>query len=210
MSVSIKSMKAGPNHPDLRIRRTHKLLWEALMAELSERRFEQITIKEICERAMVHRTTFYQHFERKEDLLEEGMRTMYALLLAEVDAPPGAFSPDQPPPYFTHLFVHVAEHRQFYTLMLCGQRGGTSQRLLQAYLAEQTEAKIRAFNASSSSNRDPAVPPALYAQFFAGAVISTLAWWLEQDLPYPPEQMAHYLLTCQEPTAAGQCFITGR
>ena len=65
-------------------------------------------------------------------------------------------------------------HRQFYTLMLCGQRGGTFQQLLQGYLAEETESKICAFNALSSSNRDPAVPPALYAQFFAGAVISTL------------------------------------
>ena len=31
---------------DLRVRRTHKLLWEALMAELSLRSFEEITVKD--------------------------------------------------------------------------------------------------------------------------------------------------------------------
>ncbi len=63
-------MKTSGDRADLRVRRTHKLLWEALMAELSERAFEEITVKEICERAMVHRTTFYKHYEDKYRVCE--------------------------------------------------------------------------------------------------------------------------------------------
>ena len=86
-------MKTSFEQADLRVRRTHKLLWEALMAELSERAFEEITVKDICERAMVHRTTFYKHYEDKYALLEQGMRQMYDALVAEVvHAPPSAFS----------------------------------------------------------------------------------------------------------------------
>lgn len=176
------------------------------MAELSERAFEQITIKQICERAMVHRTTFYQHYEDKEALLEQGIRGMYALLIAEVTAPPGTFSREEPPPYFLHLFTHVAQHHHFYRAMLCGGRGGAFQKLLKEYLAEQTETKIRAFTPSTG---DPAVPPAMYAQFFTGAVIGTLAWWLEQGMPYAPQHMAHYLLSCQVPAGVGWCLVTG-
>ncbi len=66
-------MKILERQEDLRVRRTHKFLWEALMAELSERAFEEITVKDICERAMVHRT-FYKHYEDKYALLEQGMR----------------------------------------------------------------------------------------------------------------------------------------
>ena len=40
-------MKTSFAQADLRVRRTHKLLWEALMAELSERTFEEITVKDI-------------------------------------------------------------------------------------------------------------------------------------------------------------------
>jgi hypothetical protein len=32
-------------------------------------------------------------------------------------------------------------------------------------------------------------------QFFAGAVLSLLAWWLENDMPLSPHSMAQYLLS---------------
>jgi AcrR family transcriptional regulator len=93
-------MKTSEVQADLRVRRTHKLLWEALMALMAERAFEEITVKEICDQAMVHRTTFYKHYEDKYALLEQGMRQMYDALVAEVTMPPSAFSVDQPPPNF--------------------------------------------------------------------------------------------------------------
>src|SRR5258708_30075676 len=137
------SMKSREEPADLRVRRTHKLLWEALMAELSERAFEEITVKDICDRAMVHRTTFYKHYEDKYALLSQGMRQMYdALLLAEEHLPPGAFSPSDPPPYFIRLFTHVAEHRQFYKLMLCGEGVGRFQKLIREYIAEQVKTRM--------------------------------------------------------------------
>src|SRR5947209_19265601 len=98
-------MKTSLEHPDLRVRRTHKLLWEALMAELSERAFEGITVKDICARAMVHRTTFYAHYEDKYDLLEQGMRQMVEALVAHDEhLPPSAYSVEHPPAYFMRLF----------------------------------------------------------------------------------------------------------
>jgi hypothetical protein len=38
-------MKSSFEPADLRVRRTHKLLWEALMALMAERAFEEITVK---------------------------------------------------------------------------------------------------------------------------------------------------------------------
>jgi AcrR family transcriptional regulator len=185
-------MKTDTEQTDLRVRRTHKLLWEALMAELSEHAFEEITVKDICERAMVHRTTFYKHYEDKYALLSQGMRQMYdTLLLAEGHMPPSAFSLDDPPPYFVRLFAHVAEHQQFYKLMLCGEGNGRFQKLIKDYVAAQVKTKIKPF---APVDQKSAVPLAIHIQFVAGAVISTLAWWLEHDMPYSPQQMARYLL----------------
>jgi AcrR family transcriptional regulator len=106
-------MKSAGEPADLRVRRTHKLLWEALMAELSEHPFEEISVKDICERAMVHRTTFYKHYEDKYALLEQGMRQMYDALVKEGDVLPGKFLIDQPPPHMIRLFEHVAQHQPF-------------------------------------------------------------------------------------------------
>ncbi|MEM6526795.1 MAG: TetR/AcrR family transcriptional regulator, partial [Chloroflexota bacterium] len=54
---------------DRRVRRTRKLLQDALIRLLRRKRLAKIQIKEIVEEADVARTTFYQHFETKEQLL---------------------------------------------------------------------------------------------------------------------------------------------
>ena len=47
---------------------------EALIALLEKKDFDYITIKEICERAGVNRSTFYLHYENTWDLLQETTR----------------------------------------------------------------------------------------------------------------------------------------
>ena len=46
---------------------------EALIELLAEKDFEYITVKEICTRAGVNRSTFYLHYETVGDLLDESM-----------------------------------------------------------------------------------------------------------------------------------------
>lgn len=70
---------------DLRVRRTYKFLWDALMTLMSERDFESITVTDICARAMVHRTTFYKHYEDKHGLLVQGIQHELNELFAAVD-----------------------------------------------------------------------------------------------------------------------------
>ena len=195
----MKSNKRPGEQGDLRVRRTHKLLWEALMTELAVRPFEEITVKDICDRAMVHRTTFYKHYEDKYALLAQGMREMFNALVAEAPhTPPNTFSRDEPPPYFVRLFEHVADHRQFYTLMLCGEGNGRFQRQVKDYIADVVEDKGRALTAVTTTNQQSVqadVARAMHVQFLAGAILSLLAWWLENDMPLTPYQMAQYLLS---------------
>jgi AcrR family transcriptional regulator len=188
--VSIKSPLA---QIDLRVRRTHKLLWEALMAELSERTIEEITVSDICERAMVHRTTFYKHYEDKYALLEQGIRQMYDDLLAEEEhKPPSSYSVEHPPPYIIRLFEHAAQHQRFYKLMVCGEGIGRFQKLVKEYIAAVVSAKVHEL---PHANQQFAVPIDMHAHFVSGATLSLLAWWLEHDMPFTPHQMAQYLLS---------------
>lgn len=54
---------------DLRVVRTKKMLTNALKELLQEKSFDKITVNDICDRALVHRATFYNHFNDKIDLL---------------------------------------------------------------------------------------------------------------------------------------------
>ena len=54
---------------DLRQRRTRQSLVKALEELLVERPYQSLSVTDICQRAMVHRTTFYAHFNDKQELL---------------------------------------------------------------------------------------------------------------------------------------------
>jgi AcrR family transcriptional regulator len=105
---------------------------------------------------MVHRTTFYKHYEDKYALLEQGIRQMYDdLLAAKEHQPPSAYSVEHPPPYFMRLFEHAGQHQQFYRLMLCGEGIGRFQKLLKEYIAEVVSTSM---GESSQTNQHFAVP----------------------------------------------------
>jgi AcrR family transcriptional regulator len=66
---------------DPRVRRTRALLQDALRSLLREKRFANISVAEIAERATVNRNTFYAHYQDKFELLESILR---ADLLAQL------------------------------------------------------------------------------------------------------------------------------
>ena len=59
------------NRTDRRTKYTRNLIKEVLMAFLKERRFETITVTEICRRAEINRGTFYLHYLDTYNVLED-------------------------------------------------------------------------------------------------------------------------------------------
>ena len=55
---------------DKRILKTKRNLKNTLIELLNEKTFEQVTVKEICERSQTSRITFYTHFADKYELLD--------------------------------------------------------------------------------------------------------------------------------------------
>ena len=60
-----------PKKEDLRVRKTREAIHSAFKAMICEMDFEQITIKELTQRAQINRKTFYLHYNGLEDLLAE-------------------------------------------------------------------------------------------------------------------------------------------
>ncbi len=56
---------------DLRIRKTRATLLKSLEYILKNKSFEKITITDICKQAKINRSTFYEHYIEKEDLLKD-------------------------------------------------------------------------------------------------------------------------------------------
>ncbi len=106
---------------DLRIKRTHKMLREALISLTLEKEFDAITVKDISERAMINRTTFYLHYEDKHDLLLRCMNEVFDGLESLSEPPPLEIKEgvvNEPPSALVAIFDHVAENAAFYRVMM--------------------------------------------------------------------------------------------
>ena len=62
---------------DPRVRRTRRLLEQALLDLLVENDFQSICVQEITTRAGINRATFYAHFTDKYDLLDTSIRESF-------------------------------------------------------------------------------------------------------------------------------------
>ena len=79
---------------DLRLRKTYQSLHAAFTELLEEKRFEELTVGELCDRAAIRRTTFYKHFADKYDYFAFYLQEMMSTLqhhLPQDSAPSAAF-----------------------------------------------------------------------------------------------------------------------
>jgi AcrR family transcriptional regulator len=172
---------------DLRVRRTRKLLQQALIEGTVEKGFASLTVRDITERAMVNRSTFYRHYLDKYDLLEQHINEIYEVLekaggMIEKDRHEGLIE----------LLKQIQQFPDFYRVVL----GAQADAFLSQRFRQQTQQRILAcfqqtFPESASY---PDIPPLdLKVTTIASAGCGALAWWLDQEQPSTPEQFAYWL-----------------
>ncbi|HZR44907.1 MAG TPA: TetR/AcrR family transcriptional regulator [Ktedonobacteraceae bacterium] len=172
---------------DLRIRRTRKLLQQALIEGTVEKGFAALTVRDITERAMVNRSTFYRHYLDKYDLLEQHLNEIYETL----EEGGGIIGEDRHEGLI-ELLKQIQQFPDFYRVML----GAQADAFLSQRFRQQTQQRFLAYfhQTFPDATSDPDIPPLdLKFTAIASAGCSALAWWLEQKRPSTPEQFAHWL-----------------
>src|SRR4051812_30798742 len=107
---------------DRRVRRTRRLLQEALVELVADRGYERVTVQDVLDRADIGRSTFYAHFRDKEALFSSCFDDLREDLRRHLDA----MSPGRPPEHPTRpvgsVFEHAYRNRAVYRAV-CGRRG---------------------------------------------------------------------------------------
>src|SRR5215470_13175378 len=104
---------------DRRIRRTQKLLHGALMSLVLEKNYDSITIQEILDRADIGRSTFYTHFDGKDELLISGTSELRDCLNSAVQRERTSSKPHELVIAFSWaMFEHASEYREVYHALL--------------------------------------------------------------------------------------------
>ncbi len=170
---------------NLRLRRTQKLLREALIELIEENSFDTLTVGEITERAMVSRAAFYRNYQDKYDLVEQIFNEAMSDLYSAV----GDLGHEHPPQIWVRFFEHIAEYERLYRALL-GRKGSPWFVLkMRASMAELVKAHGPLPNGQPVAGRSPfadAFVPDLVSTMFVEAI----TWWLEQGKPFSSQEMA--------------------
>jgi len=195
---------------DLRVRRTRKQLLEAMIALAIQKGFNGVTVQGISEVAMVNRATFYRYYQDKYDLLDQYLQDQYNLQLAydETDAltPRQVSAPDAPPHGLVRMWEHVRDNAAFLRVMLGPKGDPTFTQKLRIFI----EKRVRS-SRPELSEADASLTLDLCLSYISSASIGLILWWLENDMPCSPNQMAAWsvqLSTADLVAALGPTALT--
>ncbi len=173
---------------DRRVQRTRKMLREALEALILEEGYDEVSIQDITEKANLGRATFYLHFRDKDELLLEVMDQLVATFFEQVPQGTAAQWHLEDTKSIVKLFDFAAEHYDLYRILTIGSGGITAARQLHTSIAENLKVYLQ--SELEQNGTEPAVPIDFIVNHLSGALLATIYWWLESDLPYTSEEMA--------------------
>jgi len=169
---------------DRRIQRTRQLLLDALVALILEKGYEAITVQDIIDRANVGRSTFYAHFQDKEDLFLSGFENLRAQF--EQHLLGGGKDVANPWVLSLIIFQHIQTNQRLFKAMMGKQGGAVMAQHFNSYLVVLVRSHM---NSQMSEKAKEQLPPEIMAQIVVSSLMALLTWWLDNDLPYPPERM---------------------
>ena len=114
----MKSPAATEKKEDRRVRRTKKLLTQALTQLLQEKQINEITVKELTDLADMNRGTFYLYFKDMFDMLEKIEDGMFEALDAIVSLHEHDDVSQQTKPILLDLFRFIQDNQEMCRVLL--------------------------------------------------------------------------------------------
>ncbi len=165
---------------DRRVVRTQRLLRQALIELTTEKPYEEITIRDITDKADIGYATFFRHYNGRDDLMFE----IFTGIIDELESLPEKHDER----YFEQegylLFEHISENRTLYRSILDSH---TFTRKFREHIKLMVQSHLDDHVALIVS---PAFPVEIAAQHMVSSLLGLVDWWLVNDIPYSIDRMA--------------------
>lgn len=171
---------------------------EAFLSILEEKDFAYITVKEICERAGVHRSTFYLHYETIDDLVSECVERINEEFFAYFRTASAAFPRDIgaapleqlfliTPEYLLPYLTYVAEHRAIFKIVLTQPETLQARKTYDALFSHVIRSILE-------RHRVPEREQGYMMDFYIGGLMNIVRRWLLSDCRDPVEEIAGIMM----------------
>ena len=174
---------------DRRVRRTQKSLHEAVISLLLEKNYDELTVQEILDRANVGRSTFYTHFDDKDQLLLHGVDELHLTLDSALQRDRAKMKPHERVIGFSRaMFEHAHNYRNVYQALLYTQGWPrVRQRIesvLEGLIRRESKAEIERLRSAKSE-----VPVDLFVFYLTATFFAVMTWWIDRRSRLTPAQI---------------------
>ncbi len=162
---------------DLRVRKTYSCLMNALLELLKEKNIEDITVNELCVKAMVGRGTFYKHFTDKYDFFTFVLTEMLQYYLTEAEKKINESSPCSYYVAFFEAFLQfMDQNRESF-----GQATSSTMTSVLLFSTSDTMTQMleKHFLQDLNEGHSLCITPASAARFLTGAMAQSARYLIE-------------------------------
>ena len=167
-------------------RETDEKIIRAVYAMMTQehRPIGKITVREICERTGIHRSTFYAHYRDVFDLVEKVERGMSRKLTETFFRKLDEKAPARD--CFAEIFAFIREHREFYFYYLAESRQYGVLELAWETVRDRAAAAgagPEKFGAQTAEEME------YHGVFFLVGMTAMVRMWLQKGCPEEPEAL---------------------
>lgn len=175
---------------DLRIRRTHKLLCNAMLSLLETNSFDEISVVDICDKAMVHRATFYKHFKDKYEFMayvtREKLREFYLKSSKKAN-----FSNKKKlyRSMVNTVITFVEDNKQMFKIAANSVSSSQYDSVNKIVNNEMMKFILE----SEKYGEKYSAPADVVATFLTGGFTNIIRWWVTEENDYSKEDIKMYI-----------------
>ncbi len=176
--------KASPKHMDPRVKRTRRLLRDALVRLILEKDYASISIKEITARAEVAYITFYRHYESRDQLLAEVLDEGLAELRVHIDRLAKQSDEVALETEGRLIFEYIQQHADLFRILLKSQSVARIRSRVVRTIATTYQKSCAPLERVGDRTT-----VSLATHHIATSLLSLIEWWLEHDRHPSPTEM---------------------
>ncbi len=184
---------------DRRQQKTRASIFTAFSTLLAKKSYSKIAVQEIIDTANVGRTTFYAHFETKDDLLKALCEELFGHIISSMldcTHTHGLYSDKSAPAsVFCHLLQHLQENENnILELLSC-----ESSELFLRYFKDSLNQLIQQQFVNQNRTNNTDIPQDFLVNHISGSFVEMVLWWIKGKMKQTPEELDRYFRAVIEP-----------
>lgn len=184
---------------DRRQQKTREAIFQAFGSLLGHKSYSNITVQEIIDTANIGRSTFYAHFETKDDLLKALCERLFDHIIrsaADCTHTHGLYSDETAPAsVFCHLLQHLAENDNNILGLLSCESNEIFLRCFKDSLNELIGSQFIRQNC----HKDSILPDDFLINHISGSFVEMVLWWIKGHMKETPEELDRYFQAVIQP-----------